>query len=189
MKTRFFGVLLAGLIVTLSSEAASEPQYIKLADFASGKTQIVGALGVPIGHVVRVDAVVVSADKAWPDSGVFRGRYLLSIHTIDGRTVRELLIPFGVHTFAVSKLFPSRSELREKLRVILKRDPTEPEITTAEAELLTAKGRSFLVYEWISFSGYPSNVPADVITWDSTLFGPFSGVDVIKELETKKEGE
>ncbi|MFZ5494633.1 MAG: hypothetical protein ACOZE5_04770 [Verrucomicrobiota bacterium] len=184
MNTKVLAALLA--MIASGSGAPEKQCIIKIADFTSGKAQIIGELGIPIGQVTRVEATVVSADKIWPDSGIFQERYLLAIQTIDGRSVHDVFMPFQVHRYAVSKLFPGRIELGEELKDLLKKTPTAVEMHKAEAELFSSGKRSFLVYESVAFNGVPADMPPDVMIWSGSAFGPFSTLVVIKEMDVNK---
>ena len=183
-------IRLLAAVLTLSAATspapAAEPQRIEFADLFSGRVQIVGRLGVPIGQVVSVEATVVSADKVWPDTKIYQDMYLLSIHRIDGRRVKELETTFQVHGFAVNKLFRGGNDLRDYLKDRLKREPTAAERAKLESEVLSGRKRTFLIYESVAFDGVPENMPPDVIPWSGTGFGPFSSVRVIHEVNAKK---
>lgn len=180
-RTRIVAVAALILAAVSCSVRAGEAQRIEFADLASGKVQIVGRLGVPIGQVVRVEATIVSADKVWPDSKIFQDSYLLSIHSIDGRPVKDLETTFQVHNWAEKHLFRSGSDLKDELRSGFKREPTAAEIAKLESKVLSGRKRTFLVYEVVALDGVPENMSSEVIPWAGTSFGPFSHVRVIHE--------
>jgi hypothetical protein len=139
----------------------------------------VGALGLPMGTVARVRALVVSG-RDLRDKG-HQGEFLLRVTHVNRRELDDKpLCEFGVPAFLRKNLAQTYFELYE-----LKRGKQARELTDRQEDALERGyvGKEFILdaYETGGFSGIPRNMPDDVPLWQDRGFGFRTSLVVVAE--------
>jgi hypothetical protein len=139
----------------------------------------VGVLGLPLGTVARIRAVVV-AGRDLHDKG-HSAQFLLRVTEVNGRELADQpLCEFGVPAFLRKNLARTHDELYE-----MKHGKKAGELSGKQMEALERGyvGREFTLdaYETGGFSGIPKNMPDDVMQWQDRGFGFHTSLVVLAE--------
>ena len=130
---------------------------------------VVGELGVPLGTVVEVDAVVVSGRELRTKSS--RGSYLLKITRVNQMSLSDSrVMSFTVPEFIDIELASDSFRLYE-----LKMGEKTQRLADKEMQQLeqgyVGKSVRLAVYEEGAFCGIPDQLPEDVPVWQDVGFG------------------
>lgn len=167
--------LLCGYVALAREE--QKPQPISIEELNA--RPVIGELGIPLGTVAEVDAIVVSGDEI--RSKASSGTYLLKITHVDGNKLnQDRLMRFSVAGFASVQLANNAFALYE-----LKQGEKAKRLGDNQIEELERGyvGKSFrlIVYEVGSFSGMPAELPKDVPVWQDTGFRFATSLTVLTE--------
>ena len=139
----------------------------------------IGALGIPLGTVVDIRAVVVAGESLRMKQ--YQGEYLLRVTHVDGRALAEpRLCEFGVPAFLRKNLAHTPFELYEMKHGRRARELDDKEIARLERGYV-GKEFKLTVYETGQFGGIPKNWPADVPLWADVGFGFSTSLVVLAE--------
>lgn len=178
---RFYLCVSMGLLCGYVALARDEqnPQPISIEELNA--RPIIGELGVPLGTVAEVDAVVVSGDEI--RSKASSGTYLLKITHVDGNKLNEhRLMPFFVQAFAPVQLASNTFELYELKHGKKARSLGHDQIEEMEKGYV-GKSIRLAVYEAGSFAGMPAKLPKDVPVWQDKGFRFATSLTVLTERE------
>lgn len=140
---------------------------------------MVGKLGVPLGTVVEILAVIVAGRETRLKQ--YQGDYLLRVSDVDGQPLPQFqLMEFSVPGFVSVKLANDDFDLYE-----LKTGTKASKLNSAQIEELqkgyVGKQVRLAVYETGGYSGMPENLPSDVPTWQDHGFGFSTSLVVLAE--------
>ncbi|MBC8115525.1 MAG: hypothetical protein H7062_14160 [Candidatus Saccharimonas sp.] len=150
------------LIGTLghTQEKAAVKKTITAAELAA--MDVIGDLGVPLGEVVEVQAVIVSGSET--RAKVLQGRYLLRIESVNGTTLdKPATKTFIIWPHSHVKIANDHWSLYE-LKTGRKTESSDSEQIKELEKGYVGKRVKLSVYESGSFEGTPHRMPKDVIT-------------------------
>jgi hypothetical protein len=165
---RFYLIVSLGLLCSYVALARDDqkPQPISIEELNT--RPVIGELGVPLGTVVEVDAVVVSGDEI--RSKASSGTYLLKITHVGGNKLnKDRLMPFFVPGFVSVQLASNTFALRELKHGKKARSLGDDQIDEMEKGYV-GKSIRLAVYEVGSFAGMPADLPEDVPVWQDFGF-------------------
>lgn len=173
-------LLIFGALTCLSAqpqESNSKRSAITLEQLK--ECDVIGRLGVPLGMVVEIQAVVVAGrELRWKQ---FDGRYLIKIESVNGRQLDEPEItPFSARSFAHVKLANDSFELY-KMKTGKKATSLDSEEITELEKGYVGQRKKLVVYETGGFHGIPKNLPKDVPVWQDVGFGFSTDIVVLSE--------
>jgi hypothetical protein len=188
------GFILAGVLAVISGcsndSSNAPPRTVAAAEIENGTISVVGALGLPLGTVSEVEAVVM--EQVAPEKGAALGTsYVLRVEQLAGRRLAHPpTLRFRVAALTRVVLARNEPELRELLAKLVKSgaplailpgtvETTEdPPMSPTEAEALRASyvgsRHRLVVFETAGYVGTPAALPDDA----ALLFGgpPFGFV-------------
>ena len=144
-------------------------------------TDVIGKIGVPLGQVAQITAVIVDGDtfKTKGDSG----RFLLKITQVNSKPLgKPVVMNFGSMPFHDVNLANNDFKLYE-LKHGQKPKSLDTEQVTELKKGYVGRIVKLMVYETGEFTGIPKNLPEDVLIWQDTSFGFSSYLYVIKMLD------
>lgn len=173
--------MLAGVLAVFSGcsgdTSNAPPRTIAAAAIENGTVSVVGALGLPLGTVSEVEAVVV--EQVAPEKGAAPGTsYMLRVEQLAGRRLAHPP-PLRFRVAALTRVVLARNEpeLRELLAKLVKsgaplairpgsvETAEDPRMSAIEAEALRASyvgsRHRLVVYETAGFVGTPDALPDD----------------------------
>jgi len=169
-------VFLAAGCATDRKDAASatRPSASSLAEHP-----IVGTLGVPLGTVVEIRAVIVAGSETRMKE--YQSSYLLRVSKVDGQPLSlPPLMKFSVPGFVSVKLVNDDFDLYE-----LKNGKKTGSLDSSQIEKLQkgyiGKQVRLAVYETGGYSGIPANLPSDVPIWQDHGFGFYTSLVILAE--------
>ena len=161
------------------SGAPAERVTINVSVFAKENAVIVGELGIPLGTVAEIEAVVVNdSEKEEPMFGYF----LLSVEKVNGTLLpKPKLLRFSA-PFTEAMVFATHEDLRQRL---LKSTATRGKVTETEVQTQVHKyvgtRLKLVAYERGRFDGAPRHFPDGVIPFQGTVFGYESELVILKK--------
>lgn len=163
MKSTIPSLLVVGLLIgTLghTQEKAAVKKSITVSELV--EMDVIGTLGVPLGEVVEVQAIIVSGSET--RAKVLDGRYLLRIESINstalGKSVTKTFIIWPHSHVKIANDHWTLHELKTGRKA---KSFNSGQIKELEKDYV-GKRVKLLVYESGSFEGTPDRMPEDVIT-------------------------
>lgn len=140
---------------------------------------VIGTLGVPLGEVVEVQAVIVSGSET--RAKALDGRYLLRIESINGTALgKPVTKTFIVWPLSHVKIANDDFSLH-KLKTGRKAKSLDSEQIKELEKDYVDKRVKLSVYESGSFEGTPDRMPEDVSTGADVGFGFRTHLIVLKQ--------
>jgi hypothetical protein len=132
------------------------------------RRQLLGQLGLPLGTVATIDAVVTSGDET--RAKVYQGLYLLTVTHVNGKPLEKPpLMRFAVDSLSSTVNLPHD---RPPLLFGAKQDGENPAASQKEIEKeYVGKTHRLVVYEKGCYAGIPDNLPGDVPLAGAAGFG------------------
>ena len=176
MRTALVGVLVLCLIAIVSSQDAPQPQQrITVNELIA--TEVVSHLGVPMGECVRIRATITGAGRNKADSG----SYKLTITQVNGVPLEPAVVSrFDVHPFATKNVrLANDSFSLHELRTGNKAKSISSTQMKKLEEGYLGSSVDLLAYETGTYEGIPTNLPADMVTWQGSGFQFMTKIVVI----------
>lgn len=149
------------------------------------RRQVLGQLGLPLGTVATIDAVVTSGDET--RAKVYQGRYLLTVTHVNGKPLEKPpVMRFVVDRLSYTVNLPHDT----KSLLAAKQNEGNPVANQKEIEKeYVGKTHRLVVYEEGGYAGIPDNLPKGVPLAGAAGFGfRFStSLTVLAESDAKKE--
>lgn len=184
------------ILALFSGSARAQTQkIINTESFSDADTVVVGRMGVPLGKVVEIEAIVVSGDSLKMKG--YAGAYLLKVISVKTDTLmgkpwnkgtitleKMPLYEFSMHPFADGNV-KLASDSFALYKIKKGKDTgtlTSDEVRELEKDYV---GRKFtlLAYETGAFGGIPKEMPEDFLSWQDTGFGFRSHLLVMRVLK------
>ena len=180
MKSTIPSLLVVCLLIgTLghTQEKAAVKKSITVSELV--EMDVIGTLGVPLGEVVEVQAVIVSGSET--RAKVLDGRYLLRIESVNRTALDEPATKtFTIWPLSHVKIANDHFSLH-KLKTGQKAKSLDSgQIKELEKDYV-GKLVKLLLYETGSFEGSPDRMPKDVITGADVGFGFSTHLIVLKQ--------
>lgn len=179
MKSTIPSLLVVCLLIgTLghTQEKAAVKKTIPVSELVA--MDVIGYLGVPLGEVVEVQAIILSGEKRRKS---LVGRYLLQIESVNGTALDEpALMTFIIWPLSHVKLANDHWSLH-KLKTGRKAKSLDSEQIKELEKDYVGKRVKLSVYESGSFEGTPDRMPEDVITGADVGFGFSTHLIVLKQ--------
>lgn len=142
---------------------------------------IIGRLGVPLGTVVEIEAVILDGDTLNTKAGA--GTYLLKIEKVGGKNlIHPVISDFGVHPWDDIKLANDPFSLYKVITGAEAHSLKGDDIERFKKGYIGSRCR-LLVYESGGFSGIPNGLPGDYMLWQDHGFGFETYLFVLRVLE------
>ncbi len=144
---------------------------------------VIGKLGVPLGQVTKIKAIVVDGDSLRTKGDA--GSYLLKITEVNGIKVdSEPIVDFSLAPGVDVKLANNDFALYELKTGEKARSLTGEQVAKLKKDYV---GKSLLlqVYEIGGFSGIPKKMPKEVEIWQDYGFHFGTYLRILREIEPK----
>lgn len=172
-------LLVIGAGVAFGDE--KEPKAITAESLST--TPVIGQLGIPLGQVAQIKAVVVDGDSLHTKDGM--GTYLLKITEVNGTKLdSEPVVNFMIAPGVAVKLANNNSALYE-LKTGKKAESLDGEQIAKLEKDYVGKSLVLQVYETGGFRGIPNNMPEEVRKWPDVGFNFQTLLRVLREIEVK----
>ena len=168
-----------GLSVALGDE--NDPKSITAESLNT--IPVIGKLGVPLGQVTKIKAIVVDGDSLRTKGDA--GSYLLKITEVNGiKLDSEPIVDFSLAPGVDVNLANNNFALHELITGEEARSLTGEQIAKLKKDYV---GKSILlqVYEMGGFTGIPNKMPKEVETWQDYGFHFRTYLRVLREIEAK----
>ena len=148
---------------------------------------VIGKLGVPLGTVVEIQAVVVSGRELRRKAD--SSSYLLKITHVNGKRLHESrVMHFTVYSFVRVKLANDTFALHE-LKYGTKAKSLGHDFIQEMEQGYVGKSFRLAVYEEGAFRGIPSDMPEDALPWQDVSFGFRTSLNILADRNSpEKEG-
>ncbi|MBA4030556.1 MAG: hypothetical protein C0478_06650 [Planctomyces sp.] len=132
------------------------------------RRQLLGQLGLPLGTVATIDAVVTSGDET--RAKAYQGLYLLTVTHVNGKPLEKPpLMRFAVDSLSSTVNLPHD---KPPLLFGAKQDGENPAASQKEIEKeYVGKTHHLVVYEEGGYAGIPDNLPKGVPLAGAAGFG------------------
>lgn len=159
-----------------------EPEWtIAAADL--DRHPIEGRLGIPLGQVADVQAVIVAGSTLGGKQ--LASSYLLSVQQVDGRALDgSSPFAFSLAPGSAARLATNAFELHKLRRGTAAHSIDDQVRATLEDGYVGASFR-LLVFETGFFAGIPAKVPVDVPVWQDTAFHFQTELVLLKEQDRR----
>lgn len=149
------------------------------------RRHVVGTLGLPLGTPAKIVAEVVSGDSLQQKR--FASRYLLKVTHVDGKELHTPpVMQFFGFGLASAGLADNHFSLYEMTHGTKSKSLDSSQIAELEQGYVGKKVR-LLVYELGGFSGIPSALPKDALTWADVPFGFGTSLRVLSDRDAEQK--
>lgn len=171
------------LVVSVAVAEESTPSTTIKWDDLNRSVRVVGAIGLPLGEVAKIEVLVVPGRETCKKA--LDGSYLLRVLKVNGRELSDgPLMEFKNRSLAHVPLAPNTFSLCE-----LKRGERADSLTDAQIRELEKDyvGVRFILsaYEAGLFSGIPRNLPKDLFPWQDHAFLFTTHLVLLQDLSSK----
>ncbi len=180
MKSTIPSLLVVCLVIGTLAQS-QEPAAVKksITVSALNEMDVIGKLGIPLGEVVEVQAVIVSGSKIGAKE--LEGKFLLRIESINDKSLEKPTVErFRVLPFSGAEIANDHFDLYE-LKTGKKTGRLDSnQIKELEKDYVSKKVK-LLVYESGSFEGMPNKLPDDAPLVQATDFRFRTHLMVLKQ--------
>lgn len=174
-----FCVALLFTLLGLCATVAAEDAAPKISVNDLNPSLVIGQIGVPLGQVTPIEAVVVSGDALGDKASA--GSYFLSVRAVGGVALKkEVLMPFYEQTFGKYELPNDHFELHKFKTGRDAKSLSSDQVRELEKGFVGAR-LNLLAYETGGFTGIPRGLPRDFPVWQDTLFHFRSSLVIVGE--------
>ena len=176
-------LVVAGIIILAACRHSESEDKAPIPVSKLNENSVIGLLGVPLGEVVSIQAVIVDGDSL--RDKIHGGSYLLEVTSVNGvKLASEPVMEFSLDHAMDVDLAVDSFEL-----YLHTTGEDAKELSASQIESLkvgyVGKSVSLQVYETGEFSGMPESLPDDGPIWAAPGFSFWTHLEVVKQVETK----